>query len=325
MRAFKIAGGVLSLSVLSFGLLPGAHAVPTLTHAKQVSVTRAANSMSGTALGGSYTFSGAGLTQVLLPTISAVGLVAIPDTTAGGGANTNPTTAAADTTFSYSGSIGQGDIANTSTTQVAGLGAGSFGDMTTKASDTTATAVGTITISAAGAVAAAAGAGTGSSVTGIFSTNSTGRHGSIENRRVATSGNTQLVVDSDRQETSATASGSNLAAMTNFGLGTNGGAVAGALGTAHAATPMAGATAPTATGLANGFTASANITDGQNTVAMGLTSVNVTRPAYGIVNEQAGGTTAGALTFTNLNTITAVGGGAGTTSSLSFIQEMTAF
>ena len=322
MRAFKIAGGVLSLSVLSFGLLPGAYAAPTLTHAKQVSVTRLANSMSGTALGGSYTFSGAGLTQVNLPTISAVGLVAIPDN--GGGANV-PTTAAVNTTFSYSGSIGQGDIANTATTQVAGLGAGSFGDMTTKASDTTATAVGTITISAAGAVAAAAGAGTGSSVTGIISTNATLKNTSIENRRVATSGNTQMIVDSDRQETSATASGSNLAAMTNFGLGSNGGAAAGALGTAHAATPMAGAVAPTATGLANGFTASANITDGQNTAAMGLTSVNVTRPAYGIVNEQAGGTTAGALTFTNLNTVTAVGGGAGTTSSLSFVQEMTAF
>jgi hypothetical protein len=222
-------------------------------------------------------------------------------------------------------SIGQADIANTGTTQVAGLGAGSFGDMTTKASDTVGgVAVGTITISAAGAVTAAAGAGTGSSVTGIFSTNATGRNGSIENRRVATSGNTQLVVDSDRQETSATASGSNLNAMTDFGLGT-GGAVAGAAGTAHAATAMAGATGASATGLANGFTASANITDGQNTAAMGLTSVNVTRPAYGIVTEQAGGTTAGALTFTNLNAITAVGGGAGTTSSLSFIQEMTAF
>ena len=322
MKLRNIVGSAFALSALSIGLLPSAYANTVVTpghkvtHAKQVSVTRAANSMSGTALGGSYTVSGAGLTNVVIPTISAVGVVGL-------GAASN--TAAADTTFSYSGSVGQGDIANTATTQVAGLGAGSFGDMTTKASDTTATAVGTITISAAGAVAAAAGAGTGSSVTGIFSTNSTGRNGSIENRRVATSGNTQMIVDSDRQETSATASGSNLAAMTNFGLGSNGGAAAGALGTAHAATPMAGAVAPTATGLANGFTASANITDGQNTAAMGLTSVNVTRPAYGIVNEQAGGTTAGALTFTNLNTITAVGGGAGTTSSLSFIQEMTAF
>ena len=320
MTAFKIAGGVLSLSVLSFGLLPGAYAVPTLTHAKQATITRAANSMSGTALGGSYTYSGAGLTQIQLPTISAAGLVGIPDD---GGGNPVRTTTAADTTFSMSVSIGQADIANTATTQVAGLGAGSFGDMTTKASDTVGgVAVGTITISAAGAITAAAGAGTGSSVTGIMSTNATGRNGSIENRRVATSGNTQLVVDSDRQETSATASGSNLNAMTNFGFGTN---TNGTLGTALAADVMAGATAASATGLANGFTASANITDGQNTAAMGLTSVNVTRPAYGIVTEQAGGTTAGALTFTNLNAITAVGGGAGTTSSLSFIQEMTAF
>ena len=131
-----------------------------------------------------------------------------------------------------------------------------------------------------------------------------------------------MIVDSDRQETSATASGSNLNAMTNFGFGT---AAAGALGTAHAADVMAGATAASAAGLANGFTASANITDGQNTTTMGLTSVNVTRPAYGIINEQAGGTTAGALTFTSLNAVLAVGGGAGTTSSLSFVQEMTAF
>ena len=323
MKVSKIVGSALALSALSVGLLPSAFAnTSKITHAKQASVTRAANSMSGTALGGSYTYSGAGLAQVNLPTISAVGLVAVPDDGAG---NAVPTTTVADTTFSVSMSIGQGDIANTATTQVAGLGAGSFGDMTTKASDTIATAgAGTITISAAGAVAAAAGAGTGSSVTGIFSTNATGRNGSIENRRVATSGNTQMIVDSDRQETSATASGSNLAAMTNFGLG-SGVAAAGALGTAHAATAMTGATAPTATGLANGFTASANITDGQDTAAMALTSVNVTRPAYGIITEQAGGTTAGALTFTDLNTILAAGGGAGTTSSLSFIQEMTAF
>ena len=319
MKVSKIVGSALALSALSVGLLPSAFAnTPTsttkITHAKQASVTRAANSMSGTALGGSYTVSGAGMATVVIPTISAVGVVGL-------GAASNTT--AADTTFSYSASVGQGDIANTATTQVAGLGAGSFGDMTTKASDTIATAgAGTITISAAGAVAAAAGAGTGSSVTGIFSTNASGRNGSIENRRVATSGNTQLIVDSDRQETSATASGSNLNAMTNFGFGTN---TNGTLGTALAADVMTGSTAASATGLANGFTASANITDGQNTTTMGLTSVNVTRPAYGIITEQAGGTTAGGLTFTNLNTILAAGGGAGTTSSLSFIQEMTAF
>ena len=322
MKVSKIVGSALALSALSVGLLPGAHAVPTLSHAKQASVTRAANSMSGTTLGGSYTYSGAGLTQINLPTISAAGLVAIPDNGVG---LPVPTTTAADTTFSVSMSIGQGDIANTATTQVAGLGAGSFGDMTTKASDTIATAAaGTISISAAGVVAAAAGTGTGTSVTGIFSTNATGRNSSIENRRVATSGNTQMIVDSDRQETSATASGSNLAAMTDFGLG-NGVAAAGTLGTALTATAMGGATAPTATGLANGFTASASITDGQDTAVMGLTSTAVTRPAYGIITEQAGGTTAGALTFNDLNDIQAAGGGAGTTSSLSFLQEMTAF
>ena len=320
MKVSKIVGSALALSALSVGLLPGAHAVPTLSHAKQASVTRAANSMSGTTLGGSYTYSGAGLTQINLPTISAAGLVAIPDNGVG---LPVPTTTAADTTFSVSMSIGQGDIANTATTQVAGLGAGSFGDMTTKASDTIATAAaGTISISAAGVVAAAAGTGTGTSVTGIFSTNATGRNSSIENRRVATSGNTQMIVDSDRQETSATASGSNLLAMTNFGFGS---IAAGALGTAHTVDTMGGATAPTATGLANGFTASASITDGQDTAVMGLTSVNVTRPAYGIITEQAGGTTAGALTFNDLNDIQAAGGGAGTTSSLSFLQEMTAF
>ena len=151
MKVSKIVGSALALSALSVGLLPGAHAAPTLTHAKQASVTRAANSMSGTALGGSYTYSGAGM-PLVIPTISAVGVVGL-------GAASNTT--AADTTFSYSASVGQGDIANTATTQAAGLGAGSFGDMTTKASDTIATAgAGTITISAAGAVAAAAGAGT---------------------------------------------------------------------------------------------------------------------------------------------------------------------
>jgi hypothetical protein len=321
MKAFKIVGGALALSALSVSFTPGANAVPKLTHAKQVSITRAANSMQGTAQGGSYTHSGAGLTLVTLPTIDAVGKVSIT--------NAAGMTSAADTTFSYSASIGQADIVNTPTTVEAGLGAGSFGDMTTKGSAQVAgggagVAVGTITIAANGNATAVAGAGQGSSATGIYSTNFTSDTASIENRRVATSSNTQTVVDSERQETKATLSGSGLTAVTAFGLGDGTAAAAGTTGTAHAVTVKAGGIA-SALGLANGFTANQSITDGQNTAAMGLNSVSPTRPAYGNVTEAAGGTTAGALAFTDLNNITAVGGGAGTTSSLSFIQEMTAF
>ena len=71
MKVSKIVGSALALSALSVGLLPSAFAnTPTssnkITHAKQASVTRAANSMSGTALGGSYTVSGAGMATVVI-------------------------------------------------------------------------------------------------------------------------------------------------------------------------------------------------------------------------------------------------------------------
>ena len=325
MKALQVIGGTLALSSLSLGFLPAANAgVLKTTHAKQMSVSRGANSMQGTALGGSYTLSGAGLTGVGIPAILATGQVNIPNTS---------TTAAVDATHSYSASIGQADIANTGTTFEAAYGAGSYGDMTTKYSDRVAAggagvAVGTIAISAAGLASGAAGAGTGSTVTGILSTNLTGLGASVENRRVASSANTQDIVDSDRQETKATMSGSNLAAVTEFGFGQA--AVTGTIGTALTADVMAGggATGPTANGLANGFTAAASITPGQSTLSFAggrLSAVDVTRPAYGNVTEQVGGSTAGALTFTNFNTVTAIGGGAGTTSSLSFVQEMTAF
>ena len=58
---------------------------------------------------------------------------------------------------------------------------------------------------------------------------------------------------------------------------------------------------------------------------MTVTGANATTPSYGIVDFSAGGTTAGAITFTNINSVAVLGGGAGTTSSLSQVGEMTAF
>jgi hypothetical protein len=137
-------------------------------------------------------------------------------------------------------------------------------------------------------------------------------------RRIATSSNDQATFTSERQSARFQAGGSGLAAVTAGGIGLGG---TTALGDDPVQTALTGGT--NQAGVA--FTKSQEVRTGQAGAATEATSTAVTQPGYGIFTNTLGGTTAGAIAGTNMNTVTAVMGGAGTSSTLSVVQSMTAF
>ena len=287
------------------------------TNAVQLTVTQAANKQVGVTQGGQFAIQGNGLAAAAtIPTITAAGQVAV--------ANAAGFTSAENASFSYLATARQADTVGTGANIAgnAGRHTGTFSDMTTQSSAGNGV-LGAISISAAGVAAISAGSGAGSTATGIISSTNAGRYAQIENRRVVTSANTQNITNSDVQQTKFSANGNGVQAVTDGGFSN----VATGLGAAITATALAGGTCGGTSACANNgsFNLTNEVTAGQSGTAMSVTSTDVTTPSYGVVDFAVGGTTAGNITFTNLNTVAVLGGGAGTSSSLSQVGELTAF
>ena len=293
------------------------------TNAIQITATRAANSQTGTTQGGIYAFQGTGLTNVTIPTISAAGVVDVANT---GGISTTQ-----NLIHNFTGTIRQADTVNGQ--QVIGvLNTGTFGDMTTKTSGTLTAAANraTIEISNVGAVTIDAGDQAGSSVTGIISTTAAGRFSQVENRRVTSAANTQNITNSDVQQTKYVVAGEGVDALTDGGFNN----VTGALGVAvlvtvsqynDGAADSDGCGAGSLCAAGNLFNIENEVTPSQNSATLNVTSTAANKPGYGIIDHSVGGTTAGNVAIQDINVVTAEAGGAGTTSSLSMIGELTAF
>ena len=311
---------VAFLAIAATSLTAPAFANTVATNAVQLTVTQAANNQTGVTQGGQFAISGSGLTTgvgaATIPAISAAGLVSV--------SNDPGFIAGINTNFSYLATMRQADTVGAGAAVAANGGrhTGTFSDMTTKTSVGNGT-VGTLAITAAGAATLAAGAGAGSTATGIVSTTNAGRYAQIENRRIVSSSNAQNITNSDVQQAKFSANGNGVGAVTNGGFSN----LATGLGTALAPLALAGAgcTAGTNCATTGSFNLTNEVTASQDGTAMTVTGANATTPSYGIVDFSAGGTTAGAITFTNINSVAVLGGGAGTTSSLSQVGEMTAF
>lgn len=311
----KSSTRVVVVAIAATALSSPALANTVQTNATQLTLTQAANSQVGVTQGGAFAISGSGLTLATIPTIAATGQVAV--------ANAAGFTAALNTNFSYLATARQADTVSVGV-NIAGanLNTGTVSDVTSKSSRGTA-ALGTLTINGAGVAAIAAGAGAGSTATGIFSSKNAGRFSSVENRRIVSSANTQNITHSDVQQAKFSANGDGLTAVTNGGFSN----VATGLGAAIVSTVMAGGTCgagSTCIGL-GAFDLTQETTANQAASIMNASSTELTTPSYGITDYSAGGTTAGLITFSNINTVAVVGGGAGTTSSLSKVGELTAF
>lgn len=311
----KSSTRVAVVAIAATALASPALANTIQTNATQLTLTQAANSQTGVSQGGQFAISGSGLTLATLPTISTAGQVAV--------ANAAGFTAAENTTFSYLATARQADsLAAGTNIAAANLYTGTFSDVTSSSSTGVGT-LGTLTISAAGVGAIAAGSGSGSTATGIFSSKNAGRFASVENRRIVSSSNAQNITNSDVQQAKFSANGAGIEAITAGGFSNS----SVALGAAIVSTALAGGTCggTSTCALGGAFNLTQETTPNQAASALNVTSIELTTPSYGIVDYTAGGTTAGAITFTNINTVAVVGGGAGTTSSLSQVGELTAF
>ena len=340
MKGTMLRSAIVAVTAATFAAPAFANTVST--NAVQLTLTKAGINQTGVTQGGIFSIQGNGLDTVannkppILPTISAAGLVS----------SDAKVTSVLNQPFSFTVTARQADTvgAGGAVATNAGRHTGQFADMTTKTTtahtanlnnqgvDQNAANKGILTISNAGAIALAAGIYSGSTATGIISTTQAGRYSQVENRRIVSSSNTQNVTNSDTQQAKFSVAGNGVAAVTDGGLAlgkdTGGNAVnAAAVGTSIGIEALAGGTCSQASNCGSGgqFNLTNEVTANQASVAMTATSTDATTPAYGIVDFTVGGTTAGAIVMTNLNTVTVVGGGAGTSSSLSQVGELTAF
>ena len=304
----KFRSAALASAAAVAALPLAAQAGPGSINATQLSVTVAPISISGTRLGGYVDSSGNGLTAGAAPGVAADGSL-----TAG-----TTITAAADTSFNFAVTARSSDQVVTTGAFAAGLVPTSqFGSQSGKYTATGGT-LGTLAISGANAATITAGDHQGSTATAIFSTTMSSAENESQIRRIATSSNDQATFSTERQAARFQAGGSGLSAVTAGGLGTAG---VTALGADPAQTALGGG--GTQAGVA--FTKSQEVRTGQAAAALTATSTTMTQPAYGVFTNTMGGTTAGAITATGMNTLTVLSGGAGTTSTLSVIQSQSAF
>jgi hypothetical protein len=279
-----------------------AHAQNASINAIQVSVDVAPISITGTRLGGFVDASGNGLTGGAPPTVDATGALSSGTTM----------TAGANTTFNYDVRARAGDAASASATTGAVPGV-SFGSVTGRFSEATGAA---LTINGANAATAVAGNGEGTTATAIVSTTMRSAENESQVRRVATSGNQQTTFTAERQGAVFNFGGSGLTAVT-------GGGIVAATNLGDAPAIVVGAGGGAQAGVA--FTMNQEVRTGEAAVALTASSTDVTQPEYGSFTNTLGGTTAGSIGVTNINTVTNAPGGAGTSSTLSVIQSLTAF
>lgn len=287
--------------------LAGQAAPITSINATQLSVSVAPITVTGTTLGGSVTAQGSGLTAgAVAPTLSETGALT------GGAAMT----AGANTAFSLDITARAADTAPVATAMNATVAVptSNFGSQTGTFSNIGATRA---ELAMTGTVPSInVGDSIGASATAIFSTTMGSGIGETGIRRVATSTNEQSSFSAERQAAAFSYGGSGLTPVTNGGF------------TANAAL---GAT-PTITA-ANGGVSQANVAfnvnsvtrTGQAATAINATSTTLEMPGYGQVSSAFGGTTGGAIDPSNINAMTVLSGGAGTSASLSLIQSMTVF
>jgi len=295
----------LGVSILACPLQ--ALAQSATTSLTQVSVNIAPISISGERLGGYVHANGSGLTAGAPPTVTATGSLA---------AGTTMTTLD-DTTFNFNVTARSGDQA-----AVAGaLGTAlvptsQFGSQTGRYSgDGTGAA---LAITNENVATVAAGSTQGVTATALFSTTMQTGANTAEVRRVGTSANQQATFTTERQGALFQNGGSGLTAVSAGGLSTTG---ATALGADPAITAAAGGITQ-----ANvDFTLTQQARTGQAAAVITASSTNVTQPSYGTFTNTLGGTSAGTITPTNINTMLVNAGDQGTTSTLSVVQSLTAF
>lgn len=300
---------------LSSVLLPGAaFAGPASINSTQLAVTVAPIQFSATRLGGYVDSSGNGLTAGAAPTVSTTGSL-----DAGTGM-----TAAANTTFNLSMTARAGDAAVASATAGA-VPNTAFGIQSGKYSVQTGA---TLTISNANVAAVSAGTTQGVTATAIIATEMKSAENANKISRIATSSNDQATFTAERQAAKFQLGGSGLTAVTSDGAATPvfGGMNSNtALGDAPTITAATGGA--TQAGVA--FTKSQEVRTGQAGVARVASSTDVTQPGYGVFTNTLGGTSAGAIGAgvgaIDMNDLTVAAGGAGTSSTLSVIQSLSAF
>lgn len=274
----------------------------------QVSVNVAPISISGERLGGYVNANGSGLTGGAPPTVTADGSLAI-----GAGM-----TADIGTTFNFNVTARSGDQAATAGALGSALVPTSqFGSQTGSYSGAGTGAA--LAISNANAATVTAGSTQGVTATALFSTTMQTGANTAEVRRVGTSANQQATFTAERQGALFQNGGSGLTAVSGTGGLSTGGA------TALGADPTITATTGGATQSGVDFTLTQQARTGQAAAAITASSGNVTQPGYGTFSNTLGGTTAGAITPTNINTMTVAPGQQGTTSTLSVVRSLTAF
>ena len=322
------------LAATASTLVAPAFANTVTTNAVQLTLTKAAINQTGVTQGGIYAVQGNGRAKdansPTLPTIDATGLVN----------SVSNFRSVANQPFSFTVTARQADTVGAGGNIAANSGrhTGTFSDMTTKTTGASGNApdLGSIAINGAGAITIAAGVLAGSTATGIISSTNAGRYAQVENRRIATSSNTQNITNSDVQQAKFSAAGEGVEAVTAGGIALmkdgNGQNIAAAKGAVIGIAALAGANASLCTNgqgsnCANGnsFNLTNEVTVSQAGAAMSATSEDASTPGYGVVDYSVGGTTAGAITMTDLNTVSVIGGKAGTSSSLSQVGELTAF
>jgi hypothetical protein len=298
-----------------FGLVVGTVSVsasiqaPVLAqsiNATQLSVVVAPTKIVGTALGGEISFTGNGLTAGTAGTLDNTG--AYSAGTAGA--------ADANTSFNFDLTVRAADVAPIATALGTALvpATGTYGTQKGYWSNSAGTN-GTLAISNINAATITAGANQGTTATSIFSSTMGGAVATTDVRRVATSSNDQATFDSTRQAARVQVGGSGLSALSNVTI------AAAALGTTGAITVASNAAAQ-----ANvAFTKTEAVRTGQAGAVLTASTTDITNPAYGTTTATTGGISAGAITATNLNTLTVVSGDAGTAATLSLIQSMSVF
>jgi hypothetical protein len=305
-RSSAKRAAVMAVATVSAAMPLAAQAGPTTSlNATQLSVTVAPISVTGTTLGASVNALGSGLTTgAVVPTISNTGAL-----TAGAAL-----TADANTSFNLSVTARAADTAPVATvlSNTQGLSNSVFGSQSgaySSASNSTLSITGTT-------ASVAPGTGIGSSASAQFTTTIGTAIGESTVRKIATSTNNQSTFTAETQAAKFVFGGSGLTAVTAGGLGD------APLGNTPTITVAVGG--DTQANVA--FTSASETRTGQAGVAAQSTgSTALSIPAYGDVTAAYGGTTAGAITPTNINAMGVVGGGAGTSSSLSLVQSLTVF
>lgn len=304
-RSSLLKGAMVAATAAS-ALIPLTAQADTSMNATQLSVKVAPISVTGTTLGASVNALGIGLTNAAtaIPTIDTTGAL-----TAAGNVE-----AAANTTFNLDLTARAADTAPVATALSASVGLSSsmFGQQEGTFSSTS-----NATLSFTGTTAAvAAGNGIGSTASASITSSVGTGVGSTTATKTGSASNDQTTFTAERQAAVFEFGGSGLTAVTTGGIGT------AALGAAPTITAAAGGAAQD--GLA--FTRTNEVRTGQAGVAaVSANSTALSIPAYGQVTAAYGGTTAGTITPTNVNTMTVTGGGAGTTSTMSLVQSMSVF